>query len=163
MGKVFTPKQRNWKWFANNAAEPTTQLANEITKPTLADSAIIRLRLTIAETGDIIGIGALSLQYSPVNETSWAAFGAGQHWNYANGAATEGNTIAGNLVSDASALGLYHESGTYTASWAKSAVMESDIAIQPTANVTANTTYYFRAHVGGLKSLWIRRRRIRRS
>lgn len=148
MGKTFTPRQQNWKWYENNAAEPTVQLANEITKPTLTDAAIIRLRLCIIETGDITGSGALSLEYS-TNDADFTAFGAGNHWNYADGLATESGTITGNLLSDANVLGTYHESGTATATWAKSNILELDIAIQPTGTVSGNTTYYFRASVAG--------------
>ena len=112
MGKSFAPYQRNWKWFENNAAEPTAQLADQNVKPTLADSAIIRLRVNVAETGDFLGNGLVSIEYSPADEASWAAFGSGNHWNYADGAATAGNTISGYLTTGPNTLGYYHESGT---------------------------------------------------
>ena len=94
---------QNWKIFANNAAEPSTQLANENTKPTLADSSIIRLRVTLAETGDANGGNeAWSLQYDTDSGfSSPQSFGAApQHWNYADGLGTEGSTISGFLTSD---------------------------------------------------------------
>lgn len=150
--KTFTPDQRNWKWYANNAAEPSTQLANENVKPTLADSAIIRLRVTLGETGDANGPNeAWSLQYDTNSGfSSPQSLGPSQHWDYANGAATEGDTITGHLTSDGTTLGLYFESGTFTNILSKSTLEESDFAIQPTGSVSAVTTYYFRVLIGGV-------------
>jgi len=150
LGKTFTLSQLAWRWYANNAAEPSTALAAQITKPTLADSAIIRLRINVAETGDISGSGAITLEYS-TNDTDFTAFGAGNHWDYANGAATEGNTITGTLITPAAGtLGLYHESGTITETWAKSGTNEFDVAIQQTGTASASTTYYFRVLRAGV-------------
>lgn len=33
---AFTPVQNNWRWMDDDAAEPTTPLADEVVKPTLA-------------------------------------------------------------------------------------------------------------------------------
>jgi hypothetical protein len=151
MGATFTPYTRNWKWYANNAAEPSTQLANENTKPTLTDDSIVRLRVNVCEEGGANGTNsAWSLQYDTTSSfTSPQDLGAAQHWNYADGAATEGSTISGFLLSDTNFLGLYYESGTYSNLLGKDDDEESDFAIQPTANVSAETTYYFRVLIGG--------------
>ena len=150
MGKTFTPQQVAWQWYVNNAAEPSTALAAQVTKPTLADDAIIRLRMNVAEIGDIAGSGIVTLEYS-TNDVDFTAFGSGNHWNYADGLATEGNTITGYLITPtADVLGLYHESATISESFSKSSTIEMDVTIQQTANVSANTTYYFRMSIGGV-------------
>ena len=152
-GKTFTPRQQNWKWFADDAAEPTSQLANENVAPTLASSNIIRLRVTIAEVGGATGSGAVSVEYS-TDDTNFTAFGAGNHWNYANGQATAGNTTTTFKTSDATTNGLYHESGTLSETWAASAIRELDFAVQQTAGASPGTLYYFRLLIAGLL-FWI--------
>jgi hypothetical protein len=149
VGKTFTPRQQNWKWYQDDAAEPTTQLANENVKPTLANDNIIRLRVTTAELGDANGISTTwTLEYS-TNDTDFTAFGPSNDWDYANGQATEGNSVAGLKTSDALSNGLYIESATVNYQLGKSDIVEHDFAIQQTANASGNTTYYFRVLIGG--------------
>jgi len=146
---AFTPKQQNWRWYANNAAEPSTALADENAAPVvLVGTAIIRLRLTIAETGGTAGSGAVTLQYS-LDGTNFTTLGSAVQWNYANGAATEGNTVTGFLTTDADTYGLYHENGTRSESWTLSTSRELDFAIVPVALPLTLGTVYFRAAIGG--------------
>ena len=146
---AFTPKQQNWRWYANNAAEPSTALADENTAPVvLTSTAIIRLRFTIAETGGTAGSGAVTLEYS-FDDTTWYAFGAAAQWNYANGAAAEGGTTTGFLTTDADTHGLYHENATRSETWAIAAARELDFAIVPIAGILTLGTVYFRAKIAG--------------
>jgi hypothetical protein len=145
-GSVYTPRQKNWKFFADDGAEPTSQLAAENVKPTLADSNIIRLRVCIAETGGKADNAVvIALQYdTDAGFPSPQSFGAAQHWDYANGQATEGNTVTGLKLSDTATANEYCESGINSVAIGASSTNELDIAIQPTANVSGETTYYFR-------------------
>ena len=146
-GAVYTPKQQNWHWYSDALAEPTAaqSLANENVKPTLPDNtSIIRLRVCINETGGKADNSvAIELQYS-TNDVDFTAFGAANHWNYANGAGTEGNAVTTQLLTDATTKNEYCESGTNVVLIGASTTNELDIAIQPTVNVGASTTYYFR-------------------
>lgn len=147
MAKTFTPRQQNWIWYTNNAAEPTVAASTLNTVAPFAN-AIYRLRITIAEIGGATGSGAVTLQYSTDN-TNFTAFGAGNAWNYANGAAVAGGTTTTFLTTDGTTHGLYHEDGALSETWAASAVRELDFAIQQTATAALNTLYYFRSHIAG--------------
>jgi hypothetical protein len=84
------------------------------------------------------------LEYS-TDDSSWNSFGASpQHWNYANGADTEGGATTYGLVSDSNANGVFIETADYQTILTKSTVEEFDWAIAPTSAVSAETTYYFR-------------------
>ena len=151
MGATFTPKQRNWKWFANDASEPSSQLANEITKPTLTDDSEIRLRLDITDTGGKAANNiVIDLEYS-TNESSWDAFGAANHWDYADGLATEGNLVTTFKLTGPDTAGEYSESagGSGGYDFGAGSSVEFDFCIQPTANVSPTTTYFFRAKIAG--------------
>ena len=146
-GAVYTPKQQNWHWYSDALAEPTAaqSLANEDVKPTLPDNtSIIRLRVCINETGGKADNNVvISLEYS-TNDVDFTAFGSANHWNYANGLGTEGSTVTTQLLSDATTKNEYCESGTNAVAIGASTANELDIAVQPTATVSTNTTYYFR-------------------
>lgn len=148
-GAVYTPKQQNWRWYTD--ATPDTSmsaLANENAKPTLADSLnIIRLRVTVAETGGKADNAVtIAIQYDTDSGfSSPQSLGAApQHWNYANGAGTEGSAVDTQLLTDATTKNEYCESGTNVVAIALSSANEIDIAIVPTASVSNSTTYYFR-------------------
>ena len=147
MGKaVFTPLQQNWKFFENNSAEPSVQLASENVKPTLPDNtSIFRLRLSFYESGGAgFNNGYYKIQHSE-NESDWTDLGSGADFNYANGLATEDNNITGHLTSDGDALGPYRESvGATTYDIVANDTPEFDFAIVPTGTVNGGTTYYFR-------------------
>jgi hypothetical protein len=150
----WTTIQENWKWFQNDAVEPITSLADENVKPTLLnDSNIIRLRTTLRS---MLGGGTYNncyLEYS-TDQVNWNAFGAGAHWNYANGQATEGDATTTYKTTDGSTYGKYHESATISETWVTPGIyLEIDWAIVPTANVQTSTTYYFRMDGSGLDLL----------
>jgi hypothetical protein len=144
---AFVPKQQNWRWYANDAAEPTTALANENTQAIINGITTTRLRFSIAETWGGTGSGAVTLEYS-TDDTNWSAFGASSSWNYANGAATEGNTVTSFKTTDGTTYGLYHENATRSESWAASAIRELDFAIVKTSYFVTGT-YYFRVKIAG--------------
>jgi hypothetical protein len=149
----FTPEQESWRWYEDDAAEPTAALANEDTEYTLTSTTeVLRLRIVIEETGTDTSANNvdLGLQYS-TNDTDFTAFGAANHWDYYNGQATQGNDTTSYLVANtvpgqAGNHGEYYESegGAGTEDIAKSNRYEMDFCIQPTANATEGQRYYFR-------------------
>ncbi len=145
---AFTPNQGNWRMMDDDAAEPTTALAAENVKPTLADnSSIFRIRVRIFESGGDSNQnnGFWRLEHS-INESDWTVLGSGADFNYADGQATEDNTVTTNKLSDTSGKGPYRESdGETTFDIAASEDFEFDFSIVPvSANITADTTYFFR-------------------
>ena len=145
---AFAVEQRSWQWFDNDGAEPSGSKEAEDTAPTLASSTeVCRLRVAIQETGGDSSAGNinLDLEYSE-NESDWIAFGAANHWDYYDGAATEGNLITGNKIGDGDTQGDYSESanGAGTFDFDPATIPEFDICIQQTANAGSNTLYYFR-------------------
>ncbi len=148
---AFTPRQQNWRWYDNDAAEPSNPLADENVAPSiLLDKGIVRLRVTVAEIGGTSGSGTITLEYS-TDDTNFSPVGAqgdqAEHWNYANGLATPGGTTTTYKTTDATTHGLYHESGTTSESWAANAIREMDIALAPAA-WCEQATYYFRVKIG---------------
>ena len=145
---TFTPRQKNWRWAANNSATDPTPLANENAEATLTNNDdIIHLRFTFAEIGGKADTTvAVAMQYSLNSDmSSPVAFGAAPaHWNYANGVGTEGSNVSGaSLLSDDSSFGEYCESGSNSLSVGANALMEVDFAIQATSAVSRTTRYYF--------------------
>jgi hypothetical protein len=147
-GAVFTPKQQNWRVYADGAG-PTAALANENVKPTLADSGIIRIRISINETGGKASNNATTILEYSLNQSDWFSLGAAAHWDHADGADADGSLISSRLLSDSGADGEYCESAISNVSYAASAITENDMAIVPTGNVSAETTYYFRTVIAG--------------
>lgn len=147
---VFTPNNHGWHWYQNNAAEPTVQLANENTAPVLGNmtATVIRLRVGIFDDGGKAATGqAVKVQIS-TNDTDFSDLSSSTAFNYADGAATEGNSTTTYTVTGASTHGEYHESGTSQEDWAASALKELDFALVPTVNAAQNTLYYFRFYCG---------------
>jgi len=151
-GAVFTPKQQNWQWWDDDAAEPTSSKAAENTTVTLSSwQEVCRLRVCINETG---GKGAnniaIDLEYS-TDDSSFTAFGSGNHWDYYDGKATEGDLVTGNKLSDASTAGEYSESagGSGAFDIVASTQTEFDICIRNTSSATGSQIYYFRVKIDG--------------
>jgi len=150
-GSAFTPKQRNWRVFAD-AAGPSVgdALASENVKPTLADNtSILRFRVSIAETGGKASNNAVTILEYSINQADWFSLGAAAHWDHADGADVDGEVISYRLLSDSDGKGRYCESAASTVSYPASTVTENDMAIVPTGNVSAETTYYFRTLIAG--------------
>ena len=143
MGKSYTLEQEYWRWYQDDGAEPTSALASEVTKPTLADYEKIRLRVNIDETGGDTGTLTLNLQYS-TDEVSWYDFGSSAHWNWADGQATAGDTLTGYKLTSSNALGQYHEAAGVDDNMGAYNIEEFDCCIQQTSNCLSSTTYYFR-------------------
>lgn len=149
MASSYIPKQAHWKWFADDGAEPTAQLAAEDAQPTLANNTDkLRLRFCIQETGGKADNSVtISLQYSTSSAmASPSAFGAATHWNYAAGQGTEGSAVTTfklAAVPTPTTKNEYCESGTNAVAIGASTINELDICIVPTANVSAGTVYYF--------------------
>lgn len=154
MGKAtWTVEQTNWRFYQDQSEViiSSVPLANENVTPTLTDNAdIIRLRIVIDETAG----GGANNQYWDVeystDESSWNSLTSGNHWNWANGVATENDILSNNLISDGSDLGNFREStGQGTYDYAGNENAEFDFAIQATATVSGGTTYYFRVLTSG--------------
>jgi hypothetical protein len=150
-GSVFTPKQRNWRAFADVSGPFLGDaLASENVKPTLADNtSILRFRVSIAETGGKFNNNAVTVLEYSINQTDWFSLGAAAHWDHADGADVDGEVISYRLLSDSDGKGRYCESAASTVSYPASTVTENDMAIVPTGNVSAETTYYFRTLIAG--------------
>jgi len=150
---VFTPRTRNWRWMADNAAEPTVALANENVQPTLADSTSkIRLRVCLAELNQKADTAVtITVRYSVNSDMSSPQTpGAAAHWNYADGLGTEGSATTTYLLTDTTTHSEYCESATNIISVAINSANEIDICLVPvTANVTADTVYYFQVYGDG--------------
>ncbi len=95
-------------------------------------------------TGLVSSTELVKLEYS-TDEVTWYAVGAaGAHWDYANGKATEGNTVTGYLLTDATEAGKYHEGGSLQDHATIGFYREMDFAVVPTAYAIDRRTYYFR-------------------
>lgn len=147
---AFTLKQQNWRWMANNAAEPTTPLADENTSyacTTAAYGTIWRLRVTIAETGGTGGSITPQLQYS-FDEVAWNLIGdqgGTVDFNWANGAGTSNSLVTSFLTTDATAYGECHENRLNAESWTANQIRELDCAIiSKTSGTLPLGTIYFR-------------------
>ena len=136
-------EQNNWRFYENDAAEPTAALANENTKPTLADDNKLRLRARIDRDSGIPTNLDLEIQYS-TNESDWYNLGAEAHWNWADGLGTEGNITTTFLLTGTDEHGKYYESSGNSEQATSEELIEVDCCIQQTANVSEGTTYYFR-------------------
>lgn len=147
-GGSFVPEQWNWQFFDDASPDTSmTQLANENNTPTLTSDIIVRLRITLAETGGKADNSyTLELQYDTDSGfSSPQSLGAApQHWNYVDGAATEGGTVDTLLLSDSTVNGEYCESGANAVSLGANEELECDIAIKATSAISYDTTYYFR-------------------
>lgn len=148
---AFTPEQQSWQFYDDDGAEPTNAKAGEDTMPTLSSTTEkCRLRICIIETGGDSGSNniAIDLEYS-LNDADWVAFGAANHWDYADGEATEGNIVTGLKIGDSDTQGEYSESagGSGTFDFGAGTATEFDICILQTGNATSATKYYFRVKI----------------
>lgn len=155
---AFTPNQHNWYWWEDDAAEPTTAIGSENTKPTLSDNtSIIRLRTRILETaGDsALNNGYWRLQYS-LNDTDWSDLSGTDDWNWADGQATEDNTVTTNKLSDTTGKGPYRESAAQSSfDVPASGDHEWDFAIVPVSGqIVESQDYYFRVQYSSDGASW---------
>jgi len=145
--KGYWPKIGDWRWYADKSP-PDTPLADENTLYTTTSlSTILRLRVEIVITGGkgTTDDGTIELEYS-TNQSDWTTVASGGHWEWADGADTDGDALDTFLVADSGTrYGHFHESkDTQTEYPDDGDITEEDFAIKPTASVTTNTTYYFR-------------------
>ncbi|MBI3406941.1 MAG: hypothetical protein HY040_01110 [Planctomycetes bacterium] len=145
-----TPNGDNWRWYQDDAAEPSTALAGENTAPALSDNtSIVRLRLAWKCSGGTVAGATATLEYS-TDDTNFTALGSGNAWNYANGQGTNGNTTTTFKTSTGTVHGVYAEDALQSdTGGSTNAVIEMDWAIKPTGTVAAGTLYYFRQKHGG--------------
>ena len=148
---AYTPRQKSFRWYANNNAEPVSgdALASQDTSYTLTTAGqVLRLRVTFRNTGTTAVTRYIGIRYS-LNDSTYTAMGSGNHWNYYDGLGTHGNAVTTNLLDDSgTGKGEYTENDTNTFAIAASTSYQFDFCIQPTSNALPNTTYYFRIHQG---------------
>jgi hypothetical protein len=131
---------RNWRIYKDDAAEPVVAYANENTTATLG-SNLEKLRIrTVIKCNSENTIS--KMQYS-LDHINWTDMGVGNHWNYADGKATEGDTTTTYLLTGSDVHGKYIESATNNVISGSGTFTEVDYTIVPTANVTLSTLYYF--------------------
>lgn len=149
-GAVFTPQSCNWRFYADGAG-PTSPLANENVKPTLANNtSIVRLRHNTYEAGGKAANNqGTIIEYSPDAGANWYSLGAAAHWDWADGADANGGTVSSTLLTGSTASGKYIEDASQVVSYGASSYTESDFSVVPTANVLGTTDYLFRVLIGG--------------
>ncbi|GAI07424.1 unnamed protein product, partial [marine sediment metagenome] len=103
MGGAFIPKQHTWRWYEDDAAEPTTPKADENIFVPCPDLEVFRLRQCILETGGSDGSGkSVQMEYSD-DESAWHTMGepdaTDKVFRWYNGLATHGAILASNLIS----------------------------------------------------------------
>jgi hypothetical protein len=110
---------------------------------------ICRIRLNITNTGPGTLGELLAIQYS-TDDVNFTAMGAANHWNWADGQGEDGSDVTTFLISDTTVKQIYCESGANSPSYTGNSKNEFDFAVQPTANATPGTLYYFRITKGGV-------------
>jgi hypothetical protein len=142
---VLIPKSENWRIYCDDAAEPVLPLAAENTAPILNGATqVIRVRVTLKGTASSGNTSALKMQYS-TDDVNFTDMGSGNHFNWYDGAGTQGNTVTSNLLSDASTKKIYIESNYASGvAWGLNSMNEFDYCIVPTLNASAGTLYYLR-------------------
>ncbi len=148
---TFTPEQTDWRWFQNDAIDPTTAnaFAAENTKPTLPGDEnyeVIRLRVLLQENGGLAdatkvvglefsGDGGTTQILMPLNTEAEA------HMYWDDGLAVNGNIIATTRLVNANTAGEYHEDASGTDSLAADETgLEIDFAIGSNA-IMPDTDY----------------------
>lgn len=152
---AFAPAQGSWRWYQNDAAEPTTALAGQNVEPTLAAgtlNTVIRLRVAVDNLGGTASSGAVKLQASTDNVSFFDFYGSGGliGWAYGDGAATDGAQVSTNLLTGVSVRGNYHENSTGSESFADAdPARELDFSFYAVNGVVSySTRYYFRLVIG---------------
>jgi hypothetical protein len=142
---VLIPKSENWRIYCDDAAEPVLPLAAENTAPILNGATqVVRIRVTIKGTASSGLTTANRIQYS-TDDVNFTDMASGNHFNWYDGLGTHGNTVASNLLSDASTKKTYVEAaGAPGANFSLNSMNEFDFCIVPTLNATPGTLYYFR-------------------
>ena len=151
ISSTFTPEQTDWRWFQNDAIDPTTAnaFAAENTKPTLPGDEnyeVIRLRVLLQENGGAADSSKIvTLEFTGDGGTTRKLFANSgsiiDHMEYGNGLATNGDTIATTRMTNANTAGEYHEDLSGTESLAASETgLEIDFAITTTC-IIPDTDY----------------------
>jgi hypothetical protein len=164
--ETFTPLSQNWRWYDDSENEtPSSALAAENTAPiNIENQNVIKLRITVAETGGISAEGVkFRLQFATsstfddggTNVAENLNCTGGSQWCYADGVDVDGGGIASSTLSDADlclasvgdGCGTHNESGTTTSSFTHqaNAATEYEFTIRQSGGLT-NTVYFFRLY-----------------
>lgn len=154
---TYSPSSQNWRWYDDETnVTPTTALAAENTAPTnVANTNIIKLRLTVADLAGVAGTDVkLKLQYSQYSNFSGvtdvvyqAACAANSIWCYADGGGTDNATIAARVLTDSDTSGTHNEAPTSSSTFDPGAdkAVEFEFTIKH-AGAKTSSTYFFRAY-----------------
>ena len=166
--KIYTPWARNWRFYSDETVnDPSTGIANENTTGSVAKEEFIRLRYQYYERGAVAQTDARKkLQYtsgctpnSTIPDTcTWTDVGDTSEtsavWRYATSGETCASCSDNTAVATARLTGTT-QNGTYVSDkdaaaganmdHSASAILEVDYPLKA-EDVTANTTYYFRAY-----------------
>lgn len=152
MGGAFVPKQHNWRWYEDDAAEPTTPKVDENAFASCPDLEVFRLRVCIHETGGADGkLKSVDVEYSD-DESTWYALGSqgatDKTFRWYNGKAAHGDILSSFLLSCTSFADEYYEQPDICTEFDKTKHTEIDVCIQ-NYNGSAGKTYYFRVKING--------------
>jgi len=116
----YTPRSQDWRWFHDEKSETPSDrnLTSTNTMPVIGPNNILKLRLTVKETGGLAGQNVkMRLEYSTYSDFSADVWPVGEigsttsAWNYGDGADNDNDPITTHLVFDADALATHNESG----------------------------------------------------
>jgi len=141
-GGSFIPASQNWRWYENNAVEPTVAMAAENVAAAWDGTGVIRLRLSTAEIGGKTGpLNVAIIRWATSTSGPWNILDFADDMDWGNGLATHGDLIGGLLLTDSIDQGDYFENESL-ANINRNSVEEMDFALQA-GNTLATGTYYF--------------------
>ncbi len=153
----YTPKSQNWQWFhEENDPTPTSSpaAAENFAPSTIGPNNTLKLRMTIAETGGVMGENVkMKLQYATSSDFSQNVYYVGEIgsttavWTYDDGIDNDNATITERILSDSTANATHNESGTSGSNYDHVAniPVEWEFTIYNNGAATS-TVYYFRAY-----------------
>lgn len=150
VSKVFTPQVTNWRWYADNRADPIEgdSLAAESTAPVLANlTDKLRLRLQINCAGArSTNLFLYTVEYSTDQYNWYSLDSANSDFNWADGQDTDGDIVTDLLLTNSAEKNECVESAySYVQDMEAFDKWEFDLCIVPdAAEAAAGTTYYFR-------------------
>lgn len=117
MGATFTPRLYDWRWYADDAQDPTSAYANLNTtySGTDASTTIFRLRWNVRDIGGKASNVATTFQYNTsTGATGWTSIGTSAAWNFALGQGLGNTTISVTRLASTTDAGEYIETAGTT-------------------------------------------------
>ncbi|MEA3398264.1 MAG: fibronectin type III domain-containing protein [Patescibacteria group bacterium] len=153
----YSPKSQAWQWFYDieDKTPTSTPAAAATSSPSIGPGNTLKLRLTIAETGGLIGENSkMRLQYSTQPDFSSDAYWVGEIgsstalWTYADGSQDYDNEVISQLIlPDSSVVATHNESGISTTTYDHTADTAAEWEFTVFNNKAEDgVVYYFRAY-----------------